>query len=53
MSPKEGLCSSVQITSREVFDREEKYGAHNYHSLPVALCHGKGKLQNLTLNLRR
>lgn len=25
-----------------MFDREEKYGAHNYHPLPVALCHGKG-----------
>jgi hypothetical protein len=34
-----------------VFDREEKYGAHNYHPLPVALCHGKGILQNLTLKL--
>lgn len=46
MSPKEEPRSSVQITSREVFDREEKYGAHNYHPLPVALCHGKGILKN-------
>lgn len=29
--------------SQEVFDRENKYGAHNYHPLPVALAKGKGK----------
>lgn len=25
-----------------MFDRESKYGAHNYHPLPVALCKGQG-----------
>lgn len=30
------------ISSQEVFDRENKYGAHNYHPLPVALCRGSG-----------
>jgi len=25
-----------------VFDREHKYGAHNYHPLPVALCKAEG-----------
>ncbi|KAG8435727.1 hypothetical protein GDO86_013609 [Hymenochirus boettgeri] len=34
--PDEGL------TSEYVFDREAKYGAHNYHPLPVALEKGKG-----------
>ena len=29
--------------SQLVFDRENKYGAHNYHPLPVALSKGKGK----------
>lgn len=29
-------------TSQLVFDREDKYGAHNYHPLPVALCRGEG-----------
>ena len=29
--------------SQEVFDREDKYGAHNYHPLPVALAKGEGK----------
>ncbi len=24
------------------FDLENEYGAHNYHSLPVVLCRGKG-----------
>ncbi|XP_021930781.1 ornithine aminotransferase, mitochondrial isoform X2 [Zootermopsis nevadensis] len=41
-SPKEVIYSSADITSKEVFDREEKYGAHNYHPLPVALCRGQG-----------
>lgn len=28
--------------SEEVFQREDKYGAHNYHPLPVAIHRGKG-----------
>lgn len=28
--------------SEAVFEREAKYGAHNYHSLPVVLSRGKG-----------
>ncbi|XP_013383636.1 ornithine aminotransferase, mitochondrial-like isoform X2 [Lingula anatina] len=28
--------------SKRVFEKEDKYGAHNYHPLPVALCKGKG-----------
>lgn len=32
-----------KLTSKMIFDREDKYGAHNYHPLPVALCKGKGK----------
>lgn len=31
-----------ELRSEAVFKREEKYGAHNYHPLPVALCKGKG-----------
>lgn len=31
-----------QLTSETIFHREDKYGAHNYHPLPVALCKGKG-----------
>jgi len=34
--------NKANITSQQVFDREEKYGAHNYHPLPVALSRGKG-----------
>ncbi|XP_055322885.1 ornithine aminotransferase, mitochondrial isoform X2 [Sitodiplosis mosellana] len=30
------------LTSEYVFEREKKYGAHNYHPLPVALCKAKG-----------
>ena len=35
--------SGVSITSEEVFQREKKYGAHNYHPLPVALCKAEGE----------
>lgn len=28
--------------SQQVFDKEDKFGAHNYHPLPVALSKGKG-----------
>lgn len=31
-----------QLTSQAVFDREDKYGAHNYHPIPAALCKGEG-----------
>uniref|UniRef100_T1JG48 Ornithine aminotransferase n=1 Tax=Strigamia maritima TaxID=126957 RepID=T1JG48_STRMM len=30
------------ISPQEIFDREAKYGAHNYRPLPVALSRGKG-----------
>ncbi|GAB0087845.1 Ornithine aminotransferase, mitochondrial [Sergentomyia squamirostris] len=42
------LTTSVQpnekgkLTSQAVFEREDKYGAHNYHPLPVALARGQG-----------
>ena len=31
-----------QLSSEEVFKRENKYGAHNYHPIPVALSKGEG-----------
>nr|CDJ98486.1 Aminotransferase class-III domain containing protein [Haemonchus contortus] len=33
---------SLQVTAQEVFDREAKYGCHNYKPLPVALAKGEG-----------
>lgn len=30
------------LTSQQVFEREDKYGAHNYHPLPVAICKAEG-----------
>jgi len=36
--------SNVDITSEDVFQREQKFGAHNYHPLPVALCKAQGRL---------
>lgn len=32
----------LDARSQEVIDRENKYGAHNYHPLPVALAKGQG-----------
>jgi len=31
-----------QLTSRQAIELEEKYGAHNYHPLPVVLSKGEG-----------
>ena len=30
------------LSSKEVFDKEAQFGAHNYHPIPVALSKGKG-----------
>ena len=34
----------IGAPSQAVFNREDKFGAHNYHPLPVALCKGEGTL---------
>jgi len=36
------MAVSDQITSQEAMDLEKKYGAHNYHPLPVVLSKGEG-----------
>jgi len=36
------LTSIDQITSKDAIALEDKYGAHNYHPLPVVLAEGKG-----------
>lgn len=38
----EDMSVSMGATSETIFKRESKYGAHNYHPLPVALCRGEG-----------
>lgn len=35
-------ATELKTKSEVVFEREDKFGAHNYHPLPVALCKGKG-----------
>lgn len=35
-------AKSVKTQSQKLMDLEEKYGAHNYHPLPVVLHKGKG-----------
>jgi len=35
-------ASAVASSSQQVFDREDRYGAHNYHPIPVALERGEG-----------
>lgn len=36
------VAPALKTKSEAVFEREEKFGAHNYHPLPVALCEGRG-----------
>ncbi len=38
------MHSTIEITAntQQYIDLEEKYGAHNYHPLPVVLNHGEG-----------
>ena len=35
------LVKREKMSSKEVFEREAKFGAHNYHPIPVALSKGK------------
>src|SRR5579871_5009227 len=39
---KEPMRSKIGAKSEYVFAREDKYGAHNYHPLPVAIERAKG-----------
>ncbi|XP_044740532.1 ornithine aminotransferase, mitochondrial-like [Chrysoperla carnea] len=34
--------SALASLSQKVFEKEEKYSAHNYHPIPVALCRAQG-----------
>jgi len=36
------MITSSQLTSKEAIELEDKYGAHNYHPLPVVLDRGEG-----------
>jgi ornithine--oxo-acid transaminase len=36
------LLNMAQLTSTDYIAKEEKYGAHNYHPLPVVLAKGEG-----------
>lgn len=35
--------NELPLTPEQIYAREEKHGAHNYHPLPVALERGKGE----------
>ena len=37
------LRADRALNSEEIYAREDKYGAHNYHPLPVALERGEGE----------
>jgi ornithine--oxo-acid transaminase len=41
-SSKADPISELDDKSKKVIQRESKYGAHNYHPLPVALARGQG-----------
>ncbi|PCI35558.1 MAG: ornithine--oxo-acid transaminase [Flavobacteriaceae bacterium] len=36
------IMSTTQLSSEQAIELENKYGAHNYHPLPVVLCKGEG-----------
>lgn len=39
---KKSHATTTTTKTEAVIEREHKYGAHNYHPLPVALCKGEG-----------
>lgn len=39
---RDDICLVRGITSQQVFARENKYGAHNYHPLEVAINRAEG-----------
>lgn len=45
------LKTERPLTSDEIYAREDKYGAHNYHPLPVALERGKGEFLLIALSI--
>lgn len=45
--------ASGQLTTKQVLEREHRYGAHNYHPLPVAICRAKGEQSPAITLLRR
>lgn len=48
------LRAERPLNSEEIYAREEKHGAHNYHPLPVALERGEGELVSFqTLQIAR
>ena len=36
------MIHDIQLSSHDLIELEEKYGAHNYHPIPVVLAKGKG-----------
>ncbi|MFT4761711.1 MAG: ornithine--oxo-acid transaminase [Saprospiraceae bacterium] len=36
------MTNEVQVSSQDFIQQEDKYGAHNYHPLPVVLAKGEG-----------
>lgn len=39
---EEAAVTGAGPKSRQIFERENKFGAFNYHPIPVALCRGQG-----------
>jgi len=36
------VSQDTKLSSQDLMELEDKYGAHNYHPLPVVLAHGEG-----------
>lgn len=40
--PLQQACNKKHLSTQTIIEKEDKYAAHNYHPLPVALCKGEG-----------
>ena len=44
--------AKIGAASEHVFKREDKYGAHNYHPMPVAIKDAKGNYSLISRNVK-
>lgn len=50
-NPSASAKNKIGEKSEFVFKREDKYGAHNYHPLPVAIERAFGNRKNIKLSI--
>ena len=47
----QSAVNKIGAQSNDVFEKEKRYGAHNYGPIPVAIDKGEGS-ENVTYNIR-